>query len=500
MTASPLPPPRTRSLVSVWVSLGVCLSIVVGAEIAFRQSALYGELAAESQYVAKATALSENEARADIAITGDSRTLHGVNPFTVEDAFRTERGEKLVVYNAGLSGAPPMTQLAMIRRLLTAPKKPRLVVMCLSPYMFSSQIFRRTARESLTTIYRIRDLGAAFRAGAAAEDLATIALSNLLESYRYRPRLLSLLAGGKVKPKAPIGRQGFIENGEGDPTSQTSRGKSRGLGYRKEMWRPNAHFGNEHQGYFEEALRELSAAGVKTLVLSTQSASQIDLAYGPNSIYDEHMQWVRSVTARAGVPFIDVKNNPAVKDEDFVDGDHLGGNGAARFSAWLAHEHLIPALGGRSPDRPKDCRTLFDFEDPALLGWSREGLALTAPIADQSKRMMKPSLGYTGHRFLTTFASPAGDSATGMATSGAVTVASPELRLRVAGGRSATVRIALVVDGAEVLSASGQGDETFRDVVWNTQPFVGKTAVFRITDAGVSRGDHLQVDDIATCP
>lgn len=492
--------PRRHATRDAWLAILACLLLLAAGEGAFRRTELMKELAAESQYVTKAAQLSALSPGADVAITGDSRTLHGVNPGALEEAVRVERGESLVAYNAGLSGAPPMTQLAMIRRLLTHPHRPRLVVMSLSPYMFSTRIYRPTAREALTTIYRTSDLAAVLRAGAGAEDLATILASNALQTLRYRPRILAiLLHDGRPRPPAPMGRQGFLENGESDPATQAARGKSRAIGYRTEMWRPKASFGNEHTGYFIEALRELREAQIPTIVLNSQSASQIELAYGPNSIYDEHLRWVREKTAAAGVPFIDVKGSPAITDADFVDGDHLGGNGAARFSAWLAHEYLVPALGGRKPDRPAGCRTFLDFEDPVLPGFTRSGDAMGAPITGQSRRTERPAYGYTGSHFFTTFGA-ARDAATGVAVSPAFTLDGSELRVRVSGGRSERVAVELIQGDAVLGTATGRNDETFRDSAWDIRNVRGQTATLRIRDDGAARSEHIAVDDVAVCP
>lgn len=480
------------------MSIAVCALALLSLELAFRHTDLEKKLAAESQYVSKAGQFSGSKTGADIAITGDSRTLHGVNPFVVQDVIRAERGERLFVYNAALAGAPPMTQLAMIRRLLSHPHRPRLVLLSISPFMFSSKIFRPTARESLTTIYRASDLGAAFRAGASAEDLATILFSSTLETMRYRPRILAkVVRGEEPKPAAPIGKQGFIENGEVDARAQATRGRSRAIGYRKEMWKP-ATFGNEHMGFFTEALRELGEARVPAIVMNSQSASQIDLAYGPNSIYDEHQRWVRDRTKEAGVPFVDLKGNPAVGDEDYVDGDHLGGNGAARFSAWLAHTFVVPALGGRKPDRPSACKTVFDFEDPALPGFSRAGDAFDGGVVSQSRRGLRPAIGYTGARFLTSFGR-SGDAATGEVTSPEFVIDGDSVRVRVSGSASNPVSVSLVVEGAEVATARGKGDETFRDAVWDTRAVRGQRGTLRIRDDGKLRSEHISVDDLAVC-
>ncbi len=272
-----------------------------------------------------------------MAITGDSRILHGVVPEVLANRLAHE-GERPRVYNAGLSGAPPMAQLAWVRRFLTHPgRRPSLVVVGISPYMFSSRIAREPSRESLTTLWRLRDLPAAIRAGAGTEEVSAILASNLFETVRLRPRLLELLFRGR-QPGAPAdpGVDGYLAMYGQGPEIQKERALHRGLGYRTELWKPEAHFGNEQVGYFLELLRELREAGVRTVVINTPSASGVDVAYGPNSLYDEHLAWVKARAGEYGAQFLDLKAAPGMTDADFADGDHLTVAGAAKFSALLA--------------------------------------------------------------------------------------------------------------------------------------------------------------------
>jgi hypothetical protein len=479
------------------------LLVGVGAiDARFRASGTARQLRGESLYYSKAAAFSASDG-ADVAITGDSRTLHGVSPHVIEQGVRLERGETIVAYNAGLSGAPPMAQCAWVRRLLTARRRPRVVLMSISPYMFSTRIAHDPSRESLTTIWRLQDLPTMLRAGAPADDLATVLSVNLLELVRQRPRVLEiLLHHSDVHASADIGDQGFIENAEGDPASQRVRGHGRAIGYRTEMW-PPARFGNEQVGYFTEALRALHAAGVQTVVVNSQAASQIDEAYGPASLYAQHIAFVRAQAQRFGARYFDAEHGPAIRDADFVDGDHLGRSGAERFSAWLTHEVVVPALGGRRTDRPAACHTVFDFERAnggGVAGWVRNGTAMSDAIAAQGRRMQAGVFGYTGGWFLDTFAWSYGDAAEGDAVSPPFVLDGNSVRVRVGGGSGTDVGVMLMIDAVQVAIARGQDAETLRDVVWDVTAHRGQRATIRVQDRAQGGWGHILLDDVAVCP
>jgi hypothetical protein len=402
----------------------------------------------------------------------------------------------VVALNAGLSGAPPMAQLAWVRRFVGKPKRPRLVVMSISPYMFSSKIARPLSRESLHTMYRVRDLPAVVRAGGGGEEIGTVLANDLFGAVRVRPRLMDILwRDGKWTRVREISEPRVFLLGEPvSPATQNDRARGRGLAYRTEMW-PPATFGNEQMGYFVEALRELSAARVPVAVMNTHSASQIELAYGPQSLYDQHIRWVHQQAARFHAPYFDAKGSPAISDADFVDGDHLGADGARRFSAWLAHRLVIPLLGGPPVDRPAGCRGLFDFES-GLEGWQVEG---TMPRAAQAVRTQTPVIGYQGGWFMNTFG-PHGDGDTGRAVSPPFVLDGHSVRLRVGGGAGPQVGVALVVDGARVAEARGRDRERLADVVWDVRAWAGKTAALEAWDQARGAWGHLLLDDVTQCP
>lgn len=316
------------------------VAMVLLFEMGFRVSTVGGGLVAENYYALQAAEYSSS-AGYDIGIIGDSRVLHGVDPRVVQRVLREETGRTFTVWNAGLPGAPPMAHLAWIERFLSHSHRPRLVVLSISPNAFGSLLPDPPSRESLTAIYRMRDLPAALRAGARVEDLATITTANLFHTFAYRARFLRILLHGEgLEPAAIPGLQGFGPLGSVAPAEQDRRARHRLIGYANEMHRMSAHFGNEQIGYFRECLRRLHSAGIRTLLMNSPSSTQLDAAYGPQSMYSQHMAFVRREAAVYGLPLIDVEHSPAITDADFTDGDHLSLAGAARFSTWLARTHL----------------------------------------------------------------------------------------------------------------------------------------------------------------
>jgi hypothetical protein len=115
------------------------------------------------------------------------------------------------------------------------------------------------------------------------------------------------------------------------------------MAYRTELW-PPAIFGNEHMGYFEEALRSLQAEHIPVIVVNTPSASQVDLAYGPSSLYPKHIEWLKATAAKYGARYFDAQHTPVIQDADFVDGDHLSAGGAAKLTEYLAEQAMLPVL------------------------------------------------------------------------------------------------------------------------------------------------------------
>lgn len=453
----------------------------------------------ESWYVTRPRIYSEDPRGADILGLGDSRMGCAFNPSVVERVVRDEVGLQLRVWNGALPGAGPVTHLAWVRRALAHRHPPRMVLLSISPYMFSSRVMRAPQKEALPTIYRVSDVPSLLRAGAGPEDALTAFTGAWFPSFRVRPRVVELFTKfNGIQPAASQGEQGFEDHPSVPIDMQRSRAAGRVTGYRPELLRRTAGFGNDSQGYFIECLRLLREAGVTTLVLDSLSASQMDEVMGDDSIYPEHIAWVRAQSRRYGATFVDAHRPPSTSDEDFTDVDHVGTPGSVRFTNWLAHTAIVPILGGPRSDRPGGCRTLFDFEDRSLDGWEREGLAVS-PAAGPTRAQLAVT-GYRGVWFANSFHPQFGDAAIGTAMSPAFVLDQDSLRVRVGGGAGAETGVELLVDGARVGEAHGENREFLREAVIDVRSWRGRSARLRIVDQSAGAWGHALVDDVALCP
>lgn len=489
------PPHPARA---AWAAVATFVLLLALAEVSFRVSGLGRSLRAENLYIAKPDVFAAAP-NADLVVIGDSRILHGFQPKTAEQVVQAERGEVIRAWNAGLSGAPPMAHLAWVRRVLSQATKPRLVVLSISPYMFGSKIAHNVARESLTTIWRFQDIPSLLRAGGSVDDAMTVLNDALFDTFRFRPRLIEILQkGGAAGPRADVGVQGWLDGGWVDAATQAARARGRGDGYHQEIHKPEATLTNEHRGYFEEALRELQAAGVRTVVINSPSASQVVKRYTPDTLYAEHIAYVQSQVRRFGATWVDAMQAPVVTDSDFTDGDHLSGTGADRWTAWLTHTHLVPALGGPKLDAA-ECPLWQDFEVELPESWTTTGLLdLVVPGARQHQRAIA---GLVHDHALTTYGPLGqGDKQVGSVTSPALPSTRSKLHLRVAGGAGDGVAVELLAGGQVVQSARGQGDENLRPAVWDLLPYVGKTLQVRIRDDATGDWGHINVDAMRVCP
>ena len=487
--------PRARA---AWAALATLVLLVGLTEVALRVSPLGRGLRAETLYVAKPDAYAARP-EADVIIIGDSRILHGFHPVVAEQVIAADRGETVRAWNAGLSGAPPMAHLAWVRRALGQTHKPKLVVISISPYMFGTKIVHDAARESLATFWRVRDVPALLRAGGSLDDAMTVVTDALFDLFRFRPRILeAVFHGAHPGPKADLGLQGWLDGGFVDAGTQAARAKGRGDGYHQEIHKPEATLTNEHRGYFEEALRELQAAGVRTVVLNSPSASQVVRRYTPDTLYAEHIAYVQAQCRRFGATWVDAMQAPVVDDTDFTDGDHLSGTGAERWTAWLTHTHLVPALGPL-PQAPVGCHVVEDFEADLPGSWTTTDL--TDPRVQGARQHQHALVGMSGQHAVTTFGPRGeGDKQRGTLTSPPLPPGLTAVGIRVAGGDSAETAVELLVDGQTVQRAHGQRDEILRPVRWDVTPYAGHRLQVRIRDEATGDWGHINADALLTCP
>jgi hypothetical protein len=162
------------------------------------------------------------------------------------------------------------------------------------------------------------------------------------------------------------------------------------------------------------------------------------------------------------------------------------------------HYYFVGATGStRVYKRGKrHARTLFDFEDGKLEGWTIDGDA----FADSPKRGAEPGqaplTGQSGQRLINTFTGASGDGATGLAQSPSFLLDRDRFGLLLGGGVGC--RIELRIDGGPVLAhAQGPtGAEHLFEVNWDLRSHRGRFARLAVLDEGTSPWGHCLVDRV----
>ena len=516
MQIPPSEPNESQARKSLLMAVLTTVAALVLGNFLFSKSRLHDKIELEKRHTALPHLLTEI-APPDIAIIGDSRVIHGVRPDTIETLLKTEANADLTVLNLGLSGAPPVAMLGFSGRLLERGT-PRVVILMLSHYMFSTAQDPQNAREPILATMGASDIPAALSAGMPVEESAELLTAQAFSTLRMRRRVLEALFDGRnIGPPAPVGTDGFEPAARVDAREQQRRAHSR-AGATRDVLDPQRGRIDELQfGYLEAAISRLKDAGVRVVLVEAPTASALWPHFNDQNIYAPIETRIAEIAKSHDIPWIKYRENLKVEDHYFSDGDHFAPEGATRFSVKLTHAAVFPALGLTpppadrwSPPAPSPgCETVFDFEstDPTQ-GFELEGDAFTLAGLGKEKTLAVTGAqgaqsdleGTFGIQLVNTATAASADRARGTAISEPFTLTRPTLSLHVVGGRfPKTARVELRI-GAEVpFSATGLQSERLVRVTWDVRPYLGQTARLAIVDNETAPWGHLLVDQVEQC-
>jgi hypothetical protein len=136
----------------------------------------------------------------------------------------------------------------------------------------------------------------------------------------------------------------------------------------------------------------------------------------------------------------------------------------------------------------------FDFETSA--GFRATGRAFDAVPSRGSHRGQGAIVGAVGG-FVNSFHPTLGNTATGTLTSPSFVLRGDELSFRIAGGADPErLKLALVIDGREVLKATGRNRDAMGRRAWDIRLYRGQRASLTIVDAATEPWGYLAVDEI----
>ncbi|MCE9579374.1 MAG: hypothetical protein K8W52_39995 [Deltaproteobacteria bacterium] len=161
------------------------------------------------------------------------------------------------------------------------------------------------------------------------------------------------------------------------------------------------------------------------------------------------------------------------------------GNRIVPASIW------VPAIASRPPI---GARILFDFESGTFDGWTITGTGW-GPRPEMRELAGQPPVCRFGGRFFA-ISSHGGKAAVGTMTSAPFPIDGKRLTFRIGGEvEGDALRVALIVDGREVLAAlPSKSGETLEVVTWDVSPLAGKTATLTAVDESAT--GHLILDDV----
>jgi hypothetical protein len=150
----------------------------------------------------------------------------------------------------------------------------------------------------------------------------------------------------------------------------------------------------------------------------------------------------------------------------------------------------------RLPAPKPDLRVVFDFESPSYADWTVTGNAFaSSPTAGKPPDQLAV-VGYRGRGLANSYALQMGDAATGTLISPPFVLDRSHLALLIGGAAGHATRVALVVDGAVVVEASGLGGEVMVPVVWDVSALEGRRAQLAIVDEDTGPAGHVLVDQV----
>ena len=306
-------------------------------------------------YAAKARRLRQRMREASIrpltiTMVGSSRTTFGFSPAGVEADLSRAAGRPVVVFNFGLLGAGPVTELLVLRRLLSDGIHPDRLLGEVMPAFLTDQpeMFEANRMPVTVDCLRREELAVWNRYGAQSKGLAgDWWLDWPVPCYSHRFSIMSKLAAGwlpygvRQDQFRGIDASGWVNLLPRDltPEEHTERAASE----RRTCAPCLEHF--HLDALLCQAVREL-------LELCRQKHIAVTLVLMPEStgfraLYSSQGQqdlqaFLDGLLHSFDVGLVDARD--WMTDDQFIDSDHLHAAGARRFTERLGRECLFSLI------------------------------------------------------------------------------------------------------------------------------------------------------------
>jgi hypothetical protein len=294
-----------------------------------------------------------------VVMLGSSRVEHGLRGQLLEEQLQAETGTRPVVFNFGVSGAGPVIELLVLRRLLAEGIRPDLLLVEVLPPFLAGQVHSPEVDRLTVDRLWLRELPLASRYGRPLAELrAGWWQSWPVPWYSHRFAILTRFAPLFLPGRSPAWTFDLDdESGWAAPAVSTVTPESyrRGLAAAQAEYAPY-FIGFRLGGTSCRALRELldlcrQEQIAAALVLMPEGKDFRDLY--PPLAWAEIETFLNGLSWEYGVPLVNARE--WVCGEHYSDSHHLLPAGAALFTERLGRECIAPLLAGAGTGRQTVC-------------------------------------------------------------------------------------------------------------------------------------------------
>jgi len=268
-------------------------------------------------------------------------------------------GHKVSVANASVAGALVSDQYLILKKFLSSGKKPKSVVLCLSPRDFLDNA--RTDLESTPTHNVLNDwssLPELINKGASWQSVTTAALGNLSSYYEHRQEYSHFLtqlaaktfdrpvnlfeATKKIEARRPDsldlpvepakGKRDTFFNPSNNAVYERPVNKLYHLDEYKAMYLPmNVEQYRTQKGYFTKFLKLAKDYQVPVIIVNTPLPVE-NLNLLPIKFQEKYRAMLSEKCSQNGATYLDPNSNNSYSTaEDFEDASHMATAGGVKF-------------------------------------------------------------------------------------------------------------------------------------------------------------------------
>jgi hypothetical protein len=284
-----------------------------------------------------------------VVMVGSSRVENGLLAQALETQLATASGQPMVAFNFGLSGAGPVTEQLVVRRMLAAGIRPDLLVIeVLSPTLAGQIMPSEIGRLPADRLY-LHELPVVARYGADLTDLRSEWWQGLVvPAFSHRYAILACTLPQFLPGRVPFDSLRRIDSwGVGElPGKPTPEGYEHNVKLMLANYRPSLtdfRLGGPACEGLRDLLELCRREHVRPMLVLMPEGRPFRALYSADT-WAQIETFLTGLSREFDAPLVNARE--WVPDEYFTDSHHLLPGGAARFTQRLGRDHIAPLLTG----------------------------------------------------------------------------------------------------------------------------------------------------------